>query len=67
MTSILEVICCFQVPAIFSGATEDLGPTADILTWSEADGRWTTYTNALSTPRIQGAAFTTPSYLYNCN
>jgi len=55
------------VPAIFSGVPgEEDVPNADIVTWNEADGSWTTWPNALSTARIQAAVFTT-SYLYNCD
>jgi len=54
------------VPAIFSGVTGDQGPTADIVTWSESERRWTTWPNALSTARVQGGAFTS-SDPYNCN
>merc|ERR1719209_250284 len=55
------------VPAIFSGVPgEEDVPNADIVTWNEADGSWTTWPNALSTARIQGAVFTT-SYRYNCD
>ena len=56
-----------QVPTIFSGVPgEEDVPNADIVTWNEADGSWTTWPNALSTARIQGAVFTT-SYRYNCD
>merc|ERR1711973_543065 len=54
-----------RVPAIFSGRTPNNDPTADIITYNEVDGQWTTWSDVLSTPRITGGAFTTT--YYNCN
>ena len=59
-------VCLCQVAALFSGSTSEGGYNADIVTYNEVDGRWTTWPAVLSSPRIQEAAFTSNIDIYNC-